>query len=64
LPEPGPPLLPLAVSIREAGRLLRLSRATIYRLINKGKLRAVKCGNRTLVPLDGLRRLLDDPPSV
>ncbi len=53
---PGVP--PLAVSILEAARQLGVSRAMVYRLINKGSLKAVKCGHRTLVPMDGLREFL------
>ncbi len=54
----APGARPLAISIREATRLLDLSRATVYRLIGKGRLKAVKCGSRTLVPMDSLRELL------
>ena len=46
----------------EAARLLRVTRATVYRLIERGDLRAVRIGDgpsaRLRVPRDELERLL------
>lgn len=35
-----------------------LSRSTIYLLLQEKKLRAIKVGNRTLIPADSLRNFL------
>lgn len=48
---------PLAVDVREAGRLLSLSPHTIRAYIRKSKLRAVRVGRRVLVPVAELERL-------
>ena len=50
---------PLAVSVNEAARLLGVSRATIYRLVRKEKLRLLKVGTRSLVSMDCLRKFLE-----
>jgi excisionase family DNA binding protein len=46
---------PLAVDIREAGRLTSLSPRTIRRQIKAGRIRSVRIGTRLLVPFDALR---------
>jgi excisionase family DNA binding protein len=45
---------PRLVSIDAARRLLGVGRSTVYDLINQRKLRAVKIGRRTLVPVEEL----------
>lgn len=52
----------LALSVREARKLLGIGQATIYRAINEGKIPAVKLGKRTLIPMKGLREWLDTLP--
>lgn len=52
-------LRPLGLSIPETGKTLGgegdpLSRATIYRMIRRGELEAIKLGARTLVTLDSI----------
>jgi excisionase family DNA binding protein len=48
-----------ALSIRETARTTGLSRATLYRLLNDGRLTTVKIGARRLVPVRALDALLD-----
>jgi len=56
------PLEPLAVSEREAGRLLGLTSRTLFSLRKAGKLKAVKIGDgpksRVLYAMDELRRFI------
>ncbi|MGC8968416.1 MAG: helix-turn-helix domain-containing protein [Thermus sp.] len=49
---------PWAISVSEAARRLGLGRTTVYRLIWRGELRAVKLGSRTLIPVEEVRRVL------
>ena len=55
---------PLLLSADEAARTLRISRATLYRLIYARHLRGVHVGRRLLLPRQELeayvRRLLDE----
>jgi excisionase family DNA binding protein len=55
---PLPPTVPFAVSIAEAGRLMGVSRALIYQLINAGELSVVKIGTRTVIRTDVIQRFL------
>jgi len=50
---------PFALSPKEAAEALGVSRATIYRLHDSGRLRFVKVGSRTLIPTSLLLELLD-----
>ena len=49
----------ISYSIAEACEALSLGRTTVYSLIKLGRLRVVRIGNRTLVPVDALRSLLE-----
>ena len=49
---------PLALKPADAAIALGLSRATIYNLITRGELRAVKIGRATRIPATELERLL------
>jgi excisionase family DNA binding protein len=55
-------LEPLAVDVREAGRLTSLSPRTIRRHIKSGRIRGVRIGRRLLVPIDALRELTSPDP--
>ena len=55
---------PLAYTIAEACRALRIGRTKLYSLIGDGKLRARKNGRRTIIMYDDLRRLLDALPEI
>lgn len=50
---------PRAVSPKEAGRLLGLSRPMIYRLIDEGELRSFTVGSRRCILLDDLDAFID-----
>ena len=47
-----------ALSPREAERALGVSHATLYRAIKAGKLKTIKLGARTLIPVDAIELLL------
>jgi excisionase family DNA binding protein len=47
-----------ALSIKEAAKSSGLSRATLYRLIQSGKLATIKIGARRLVPVGAIDSLL------
>jgi len=47
-----------AFRVNEIVAAYSLSRSTIYNLIRQDKLRAVKIGRRTLIPIESIERLL------
>ena len=51
-------LRPAAYSVENAAKQLTLSRATVYNLINAGKLRSVQIGRRRIIPASEIDRLL------
>ena len=50
-----------ALSPKDAAKSLGISRATLYRMINTGRLRVVKIGSRSVIPASCLLALLDEP---
>ena len=51
----------LAVNPNEAAELLGVSRPTVYALLNAERgIPSVKIGTRRVIPVDGLRRWLED----
>lgn len=48
----------LAVSVSEAAKMTTLSRGTIRSYARSGRIKAVKVGRRTLVPVTTLRNLI------
>jgi hypothetical protein len=62
-------LKPIGLSIPETGKALGgegdpLSRATIYRMIGRGDLEAIKIGARTLVTTSSLEALAAGAPRL
>lgn len=58
-PPPSPPPRPrLAYSLAETSMQLGLSKATLYRLIARGELKAVRVGSRRLVEAEEIETLL------
>jgi excisionase family DNA binding protein len=51
---PAPPCL---VSVREAARLLAVSRATIYRMLLERQLRSVRVRGRRLIAMASINRI-------
>jgi excisionase family DNA binding protein len=49
----------IAISIREACEATSLGRTTIFNHIRAGRLRAVRVGGRTLIPIAALRALVE-----
>ena len=52
-------LEPKFVDAAQVGAVLGLSRTSVYRMLNSGKLRSVRQGGRRLVPVGELDRLTD-----
>ncbi len=50
---------PLALSVRDACASLSIGKTTLYALIRAKKLPVVRIGGRTLIPVEGLLRLVD-----
>lgn len=48
----------LLLTVGEAARLLRISRAFAYELVARGDLPAIRLGRRVVIPRDALRRQL------
>ena len=56
-------IIPLAVSIAEAVKMVGLGRTSLYAAIAAGKLKTKKSGRRTLVETAALRQFLDELPT-
>lgn len=54
------PVEPMALSINDACAALGISRSHIYVLMNRGDLRLVKLGRKSVVPRAEIRRLLGE----
>lgn len=48
-----------ALSPRETERTLGISHATLYRLIKAGRLKTIKLGSRTVIPIEAVDALLN-----
>ena len=55
---------PLALTVSEACAAARIGRTVLYELIRDGKLPARKCGRRTIVLADDLRRWIESLPAI
>jgi excisionase family DNA binding protein len=51
---------PVLVTIKEAARMLSLSRSTVYELIAEGRLEVVHIGRSSRVPVDAILQLVLD----
>jgi excisionase family DNA binding protein len=54
----APDPAPLAYTVKNACRLLSISRSTLYLLASQGKLRLIKVSGRTLIPASEIARLI------
>ena len=65
-PPPRAPVLAdeqkLTFTVKEIRKLVGISNATLYKILAKGELRAVKVGARTLIRREDLLRWLDKLP--
>jgi excisionase family DNA binding protein len=55
-------IIPIAVSIAEAVRMVGLGRTSLYAAIAAGKLKTRKAGRRTLVETAALRQFIETLP--
>lgn len=53
---------PLAYSIKDAGRALSISRASVYRELAAGRLKARRAGGRVLIPATSVAAWLNALP--
>ena len=51
--------LPLAVSVREAARLLSVSERSVWNLASNGKIKLRKIGRRTVLTIASINAFLD-----
>lgn len=55
----------LAMTINEACVALSIGRSSVYKMIEEGRLQAVKLGRATRIPTASIRALIESaPPSV
>ena len=59
-PRRGSRLEPALIRVEEAARLLSLGRSKTYALVASGELPAVRIGRSVRIPLDNLRRWVQD----
>jgi excisionase family DNA binding protein len=57
---PGKPDQPLALSVREAAKLLGLGRASAYEAVRAGQIPSLRFGKRIVVPRAALDRMLSE----
>lgn len=50
---------PLVITITETAETLRISERLVYALIAEGLIPVVRLGSRKVVPLEGLRRMVE-----
>ncbi|MBV8523011.1 MAG: hypothetical protein JOY71_12965 [Acetobacteraceae bacterium] len=55
---------PLTVSVFDARRITGMSNTELYRCLAAQKIRAVKCGTRTLIMMDSLRHYIASLPQA
>jgi excisionase family DNA binding protein len=55
---------PIAVSIDTAAKMIGLGRTSFYKLMSSGKVEAIRCGGRVLVPVSQLLALIERSPTA
>lgn len=55
---------PLVLGIKAAGEAVGVKRSSIYALVRRGRLKAIKVGARTLITVESLERLVTDAQQV
>ena len=65
-PEKGAPLAPglELLTVREVATMLRVSKMTVYRLIDAGSLRSLRIGHSLRLPSSSVREYLRDAQAV
>jgi excisionase family DNA binding protein len=53
--------VPLALTVAQVCELAGLSRETVYKLLNSGRLRSTKIGARRVISKTAVRELLEGP---
>jgi excisionase family DNA binding protein len=56
---PSEEAFPHLMTIHEAGKALRISKWTVYRLINARQLKTVRIGRKRLVPVSAMEALVN-----
>jgi excisionase family DNA binding protein len=51
---------PVLLTIEETRTVLRISRWSLYQLINRNRLKTIRIGQRRLIAADDLREFLDE----
>ena len=57
-------VMPLGVSINDAARMLGVSRGTIYRMIRDGSLVVYRIGDRQIVSVASVKRIVETAEMV
>ena len=50
----------IVLTVKEAGKLLRISRGATYEAVRLGRLKSVRIGKRILIPRASIDRLLEE----
>ncbi|RFD19500.1 DNA-binding protein [Komagataeibacter melaceti] len=53
---------PISASIQDAVKMSGIGRTTLYGLLSQGKIKARKCGRRTLIMVDSLESYINSLP--
>ena len=63
-PSIRPADLKLSYTVKEVCKLVGISAATLYLVLGRGELKAVKLGNKTLILAKDLEKWLDNLPAM
>jgi excisionase family DNA binding protein len=53
------PVIPIAVSIDTAAKMIGLGRTSFYKLLASGEINSVRCGGRVLIAVSELNALIE-----